>query len=89
MDIARATGFVAPILAHRCRDGWDIVDGNHRVEALRRLGWNHVPVIEASVSSIETLSCRRDGSYSDALAGTPGPVAEPGGHAGSIRRVIW
>lgn len=37
-------GFTSPIIVRRKRDGFSLIDGAHRLEAMRRLGGDDIPV---------------------------------------------
>src|SRR5208282_2002821 len=44
------TGLLQPILVRRCADGLEIVFGNHRVEACRRLGYSKISAFIANLT---------------------------------------
>lgn len=36
-------GLENPIIVHKIEGGYEIIEGAHRLEALRRLGWKEIP----------------------------------------------
>lgn len=60
-ELARSiesTGLLQPIVVRRYNGGYEIVFGNHRVEACRRLGWKSIKAIVRSFNDDEAFLAR-------------------------------
>lgn len=53
IELIEEYGFTTPILVRKTRAGFVLVDGMHRMEAMRRLGFETIPVIACSCTDDE------------------------------------
>lgn len=84
MRSIRTTGLLQPIVVRRCREAYEVVFGNHRLEACRRLGIERIHVVVRSFSEEESFLARLSenllrNSFVD-------PIEEAQGYAMLVRR---
>jgi ParB family chromosome partitioning protein len=53
LHVIDAHGFTVPILLRKMRSGYRLIDGAHRLEAMRRRGAEHIPAMVVSCTAVE------------------------------------
>nr|WP_286174241.1 ParB N-terminal domain-containing protein [Rhodobacter sp. NTK016B] len=53
IELIDAYGFTTPIVVRKTRTAFTLIDGAHRIEAMRRLGHNSIPVVACSCTDDE------------------------------------
>lgn len=53
IDLIEEYGFTTPVLVRKTRTGFVLIDGAHRIEAMRRLGHEAIPVVMCSCTDDE------------------------------------